>query len=293
MPNRRLPLLRTAMCVLLGGVLAQLAGAFVSELIRTWMRLHGTPLNVQGPSPFVVVPAMAASAATLIAVATLTPALGGLDVQQALGLRGAKPSSFVAAAVGTVMLGPTADVLMRTMQDLAPGLSMGVVPMLHDLVRQVPLYVAWLSFALLPGVSEELLFRGLLQGSAPPGAIGILISGLAFSLFHVDPHHIAGVLPLGLFLAWVASRCGTWVTLAAHVANNSASIAAIHSDTFDVGYGTDAPLPWPWLPVSLVLVTISAWVIVRNTPGAEPRGTANPDDRGSDANSSWCRLPPC
>jgi len=279
----RLPLLRTAMCVLLGGVLAQLAGAFVSELCRTLMRLHGTPSTASGPSPWVVVPAMAASAATLIAVATLVPALAGLDVRQTLGLRCAKPSSFVAAAVGTVMLGPTADVMMRTLHNLWPTLNMGVVPMLHGLVQQVPVALAMVSFALLPGVSEELLFRGLLQGSAPAGVIGILISGVAFSLFHIDPQHIIGVLPLGLFLAWVGSRCGTWVTLAAHVANNSASIAAIHSDTFDVGFGTDAPLPWPWIPVSLVLVAISAWVIVQDTPPAAPNGTTHHDDEGSGA----------
>lgn len=255
----------------------------MSELIRTWMRLHGTPSTATGPSPWVVLPAMAASAATLIAVATMVPALVGLPVRQTLGLRSAKPSSFVAAAVGTVMLGPTADVMMRALHNLWPGLNMGVVPMLHDLVLQVPVPLALVSFALLPGVSEELLFRGLLQGSAPAGVVGILISGVGFSLFHVDPQHIVGVLPLGLFLAWVGSRCGTFVTLAAHVANNSVSIAAIHSDTFDVGHGTDAELPWPWIPVSLVLVAISAWVIVHDTRPAEPNSAAEGDDPGSDA----------
>ena len=279
----RLPLLRTTMCVLLGGVLAQLAGTFVSELSRTLMRLHGTRPTATGPSAWVVVPAMAASAATLIAVAMLTPALAGLDVRKALGLRRAKPSSFAAAAVGTVMLGPTADVLMRALHDFFPGLSMGVVPMLHGLVQQVPVAIALVSFALLPGVSEELLFRGLLQGAAPAGVIGILISGVGFSLFHIDPQHIIGVLPLGLFLAWVGSRCGTWVTLAAHVANNSASIAAIHTDTFDVGFGTDAALPWPWVPVSLVLVAVSAWVIVQDTRPAEPNSNAQHDNPGSEA----------
>jgi membrane protease YdiL (CAAX protease family) len=110
------------------------------------------------------------------------------------------------------------------------------------------------------------MFRGLLQTAAQRRWVGITASGLAFSLFHLDPQHIAGVLPLGFFLAWVGSRCGTFVTIFAHVVNNTAAIAAVHSEALDVGYGTDAPMPWPWVPASLLFVVVAVRVIAKHAP---------------------------
>jgi membrane protease YdiL (CAAX protease family) len=163
------------------------------------------------------------------------------------------------------MLGPTADHVMTAMQHALPEWSLGVVPQLNEMVGQLPLWLAWPAFALLPGISEELVFRGLLQRAAPPGWRAIVISGVAFALFHVDPHHAAGVLPLGLFLAWVASRAGTLVTIAAHVANNSAAIAALHVSALSEGYEQSEPMPIEWLPLSLALVAACGVVIVRGS----------------------------
>ena len=263
---KRLPLWQAGAWVLLAAVTAQLVAGFASAIARTWLAGHGASGPAIAGSSAVLVFAMLASSLSLIAVACFAAALSGLPLREVLGLRTAPAACYAAAAIGTVMLGPAADVMMRAMQAVLPGASLGIVPMLHDLVRRIPLAVAWPVFALLPGVAEELLFRGLLQNAAPPGARAIALSGIAFALFHVDPHHVAGVLPLGLFLAWVAARCGTLVTIAAHVANNTAAIAAVHSSTFDVGYGTEQPMPWPWLPAGLFCALGAAWVIARSTP---------------------------
>lgn len=262
-PHRRLPLWQAALWVLLGGALAQVAGAVAVQVMRARLGLpqgSGQPMTAQ-----LVVPALLASAGSLLVVGLGAPLLAGIPLPVALNLRRARPICFVAAAVGTVMLGPVADGLMRMMQALWPQFNLGVVEMLHDLVLQVPLLQAWPAFALLPGIAEELLFRGVLQTSAGPGARAIVISAVSFALFHLDPHHVAGVLPLGFFLAWVASRCGTWVTIFAHVVNNSMAIALTHSAAFDVGYGTDEPMPWQWLPASLAIVAISGWAVVRGS----------------------------
>jgi membrane protease YdiL (CAAX protease family) len=260
----RLPLWQASLWVLLGGGAAQLAGGMMASTLRSLRGAHaagGSGLSVE-----LVVPALVASAGSLLAVALIAPWVAGLPIRDALGLRPAPPACFVAAALGTVMLGPAADALMRGMETLLPQLNLGVVALLHQLVRDVPLVVAWPVFALLPGLAEELMFRGLLQTAAGHSALAIVISALAFAIFHIDPHHIAGVLPLGFFLSWVASRCGTLVTIFAHVVNNSVAIAVVHSESFDVGYGTDAPMPWTWLPASLALVAISGWIVMAHTP---------------------------
>jgi membrane protease YdiL (CAAX protease family) len=254
------------MWMFFGGLAAQVAGGLVAGLLRASSKAHPAAAAAGGVGAAHVVPVMLASSCTLAAVALAAPNVAGVPLRAALNLRPAAWPAYVAAAIGTVMLGPTADVLMRAMQALAPQMNLGVVAMLHDLVGRIPVWVAWPVFALMPGVSEELMFRGLLQSAARRRSVGIAASALAFAAFHLDPQHIAGVLPLGLFLAWVGSRCGTFVTIFAHVVNNTAAIAAVHSEALDVGYGTDAPMPWPWLPASLLFVALSVRVIAKHAP---------------------------
>jgi uncharacterized protein len=263
-PPRRLPLWQASLWVLLGGVAAQLAGALAASGLRSFVGEGASAAAAM--NPLLVVPALVASAVSLLSIALLAPTVAGLSLKSALNLRSASPACFVAAAAGTVMLGPTADACMRGMESLLPQFNLGVVSLLHDLVRDIPVLVAWPAFALLPGVAEELMFRGLLQTAAGSGLFAIVISALSFSIFHIDPHHVAGVLPLGFFLAWVASRCGTLVTIFAHVVNNSVAIAVVHSDAFDVGYGTQVEMPWPWLPASLGIVAICGWIVVQSSP---------------------------
>jgi membrane protease YdiL (CAAX protease family) len=265
----RLPLWQAALWVLLGGVGAQLAGGIVSGTLRAVFAARGMTAEQLDRSAMVIVPALMVSGLSLTAVALIGAATSGVRLRDALGLRPAPPACFAAAAFGTVMLGPAADFMMRLAEKFFPDFSLGVVPMLHELVRNVPLIIAVPAFALAPGISEELMFRGLLQNAAGRGLLGIMVSALAFSAFHLDPHHVAGVLPLGFFLAWVGARCGTLVTIFAHVLNNAVAIAAVHSETLSVGYGTDKEMPWPWLPASLLLVAASVFVITRATQPPE------------------------
>ena len=265
-PRARLPLSHALYWVLGGGLLAQLAGSLAAQLVRTLLAGAGARgASLDGPA--VVLPAMITSACALIGIAVLAPALAGVPLRSTLGLRHARPVTYAAAALGTVLLGPTADQAMSAMQAHFPQLSLGVVPKLTELVAGMSVLLAWPVFALLPGLSEELLFRGLLQRAAPAGTRAILLSAFTFALFHIDPHHAVGVLPLGLFLAWAASRCGTQVTIVAHVANNTAAIAALHLPGFAVGYGTDEPLPWFYLPPTLAGVALCALVIVKTSSG--------------------------
>ena len=256
---------QAALWVFLGGFGAQFAGGLASGVLRAWLASLGVPRAQLDESPAVIVPALLVSGLSLCAVALLAAAQTGAPSAQVLRLRPAPLQCYGAAAFGTVMLGPAADTMMRAAQRYFPDLSLGVVPMLQELVLGIPLYVALPAFALLPGVSEELMFRGLLMNAAGVGRFGIWVSALSFALFHIDPHHVAGVLPLAFFLAWVGARCGTLVTIFAHVINNAAAIAAAHSEALSVGYGTEKEMPWTWLPTSLALVALSVMVIARTT----------------------------
>lgn len=254
--------------VLVAGLASQLVGVLASA----WA-MAGRGAD----APAAIVPALVGSAATILLVVRLAPVLAGVPARTALGLRGASPRVFLAAAIGTIMLGPTGDALMSLAARLFPTWTLGTVTVLNEAAATVPVALAWLTFALLPGVSEELLFRGLLQRAAPRGARAIAISGILFALFHLDPHHIVGVLPLGLFLAWTAERVGVWVTVAAHVANNTVAVLGARSEVLDVGYGTAHELPGTWLAVSLVIFAGAARYLARTTsPAATAASPAAP-----------------
>jgi membrane protease YdiL (CAAX protease family) len=159
---------------------------------------------------------------------------------------------------------------MTMFAKLFPDLTLGVLSALHDLAKRLPLPWLWPTFALLPGLSEELLFRGVLQSALIRPWVAVIVSGCAFALFHVDPVHVIGVLPLGLFLAWVRQRSSTSVTIVAHVVNNSVALLAIQSTQFDVGFGTDSELPPSALAASVLAFVLAAWVVLRHTSDAAP-----------------------
>ena len=277
---RRLPFAHGVTAVFIAFLLAQLFGKLVSDIAHA---VSGAPAADGGKLPAeIVVPSMLASEFALLLVALVTPLVAHLPVRESLDLRSHRPQVFVAAAVGTVMLGPLGDALMTQFSRFFPGYTLDVVPTLHELASRLPLVALWPTFALLPGIAEELLFRGVLQGAMRRGVTAVCVAGAAFALFHVDPVHVAGVLPLGLFLSWVAYRSSTLVTIFAHVANNSLAVFSIHAAVLDVGYGTGHALPVSWLIASLLVFAVAALVIVN--------GTRPPDAPGESATTVQTRF---
>jgi membrane protease YdiL (CAAX protease family) len=263
---RRLALSHALFALLAAFLLAQLAGKLMADVLGASKSLQiaaGDAVN--GLRPEIVVPSMVASELAILLVALLMPLLAALPLRETLGIGAARPQLLMAAAFGTVMLGPLGDTCMSTLAHYFPKLSLGVVPALHDIAQGFPLVLLWPAFALMPGLAEELLFRGVLQRAIVKPALAVIASGVGFALFHVDPVHVVGVLPLGIFLAWVAQRSNTSVTIFAHVMNNSIALFSMQSAKLDVGYGTDRALPPEWLAASLLGAALAVWVVARET----------------------------
>lgn len=85
-----------------------------------------------------------------------------------------------------------------------------------------------LCVAVLGPVLEELLFRGavtkvLLQKYSP--TVAILLSGLLFGLFHINPAQVVSASLIGFLLAWLYWRTRSVVPgILIHILNNGVSV---------------------------------------------------------------------
>lgn len=154
--------------------------------------------------------------AVLISVSPLGLA-GGI---QALGLRGVGWRPVALGVVGTTVLSFAVSQI---------GIQPEGVRQVTDAVRDPAVLIpTLLILALLAPVVEELVFRGLLYGWVA-GRWGplpaFLVSSLAFAAAHVEPAHIALVLPLGLWFGWLRWRTNSLLpSLVAHVINNGLAV---------------------------------------------------------------------
>jgi membrane protease YdiL (CAAX protease family) len=108
--------------------------------------------------------------------------------------------------------------------------------------------------ALLPGVGEELVTRGVLLPAlvAPLGpATAVVVSALLFASIHLDPYRFVFTLVIGLVLGTVRLRTGSlWSPVVAHVTLNTLTflIAPLVDDPTQITY-----TPQPILGVACLL----------------------------------------
>ena len=87
----------------------------------------------------------------------------------------------------------------------------------------LPLVLGLISAAVLPGILEELLFRGaILQGARPFGdGFAIVLSALAFALCHTTVPQLIPALLAGLLFGFFTVLSGSlWVTILIHCCYN-------------------------------------------------------------------------
>jgi ABC-2 type transport system permease protein/sodium transport system permease protein len=148
------------------------------------------------------------------------------------GLKGASPFFFAAA----ILLGLSLWPLIGELVLLEKRIGLSTIPnwlelRLEDLAsqrRETSPILALLTLAIVPGVVEELFFRGWLftaMERAMPPIRAIVLAALLFALFHLFTGGVVlveRVLPtalLGLLLGWIRWRSGsTWPGMVMHVA---------------------------------------------------------------------------
>ena len=131
--------------------------------------------------------------------------------------------------IGTLAASASLDGLLELTQ-WKDASSLGEFEAMIAGIRGGSLMLAIAAFALMPGIAEELLCRGLIQRSLVTRlgpAAGIAIASLIFGVLHLDPVHALFATPLGLYLGLVCWLSGSIrASIVCHIANNLTALLA-------------------------------------------------------------------
>lgn len=142
--------------------------------------------------------------------ALIPASLSPIPTRERLGLPGTKVPGrvYVLAILGSIL--PLAIAL-----GFAEALALVIPPdesfqMLFDRMTIGTAVLFVLSIAIFPGISEELLFRGYVQGRLlqrwpPLWAIGV--TSFVFALVHIQPHTVVAAFPLGIYFGYLSWKC--------------------------------------------------------------------------------------
>ena len=87
------------------------------------------------------------------------------------------------------------------------------------------LFLAVLVISVVAGSAEELFFRGYMQtrlGQRLPPVVAVVVTSVAFGLFHLEWLHALLAFVLGLYLGCITAVAGSALpTIACHVINNA------------------------------------------------------------------------
>ena len=224
---------------------ATLVAAFYGSLALEGRGLVGTLLLTQ--LGFFLAPVLAATwALRLDPRRTLLlgrPPARGLAGATLVGL-----SAWTIVLALTSRMAPPPEELVRAMEKALGDPS-------------IPLPLALLVVAVLPGVCEEVLFRGfVLAGLGRLGRWpGLVLTALLFGLAHASLYRFLPTATLGLLFGWLALRTGSVACSAlAHALNNAVALLLLRVPGLAPALGIDptsGALPWPLvLGAAVVLV---------------------------------------
>ncbi len=203
----------------------------------------------------------------------------GIPARRTLGLSPAPRGRLLLLALAAA----PAATMLAALVAMAQGLFLEVPASYRELMEKLfraqsggGLVLSIAVFAILPGICEEILFRGfvlrgLLRRLTPGRAI--LWTAILFGAFHFDLYRLLPTTVLGLLLGWVAWTTGSlWPAMVLHAANNTIAVLATNSEVLKrlpwLGEGVSVP------PAVLIgagaLGLAAAWGLARSSRKSPP-----------------------
>lgn len=180
------------------------------------------------------------------------------EVTSYLRLRRVDLRLVLLAVIGVVGLQPVVQWLAQVNKDLPLPEALRLMEQTQlELIRSVLESGLGLSFnlvmlAAIPGLCEELLFRGYIQRQferATGATSGIFLSGILFGMYHLRPSQLLPLVVLGIYLAYLTWRTGSiWLAVLVHFLHNGIAVVAAwyarNHSTYDLEGLEQAPMPW-------------------------------------------------
>lgn len=178
-----------------------------------------------------------------------------------VGLR--RPAPVFVVAAGLVGVSAWYLTLVVVMLIQPPGDAKG----LQKIVEQTPLAPTWIAIALLPALAEEVVFRGVLTRSLATRFVpwlSVVLSALAFALFHLIPAQMISTFLFGLALGYITLRARSCVpSMVAHLINNTVVILVARDELPGAG---------KWMGKHGVVVLVAAAALFGAGLGLARRG---------------------
>ncbi|MCK6455645.1 MAG: ABC transporter permease subunit [Phycisphaerae bacterium] len=203
-----------------------------------------------------------------------------LDPRETFALRPPSSRAMLAAVLIAVAAPILALTLARAQQRLFPP-SDEMIRALADqqtLMLELPIGSVLLTFAILPGLCEEVLFRGwLLAGlrNVLHPATRCIIVGLVFGLFHTDLYRILSTSLIGMLLAYVVTASGSLLpAIIIHAGHNGLALLVAKHEPFAhwMGVADDSPA---WIVPAAAIVAVIGLALIRSArPPADSAPTA-------------------
>ena len=110
---------------------------------------------------------------------------------------------------------------------LSPGADMSFGINVTSDISVIEVILLFISMAVIPGIVEEIMFRGIiLTNLAPYGkGMAVVASGLLFGLMHMNPSQFFYTTVLGIILGYIYLKTRSiWICIIIHFVNNSLGV---------------------------------------------------------------------
>lgn len=207
--------------------------------------------------------------AMILAPVLLAVRLLKLPVRETLSIRWPGWQAMLAGVLVGLSAGSAASLSLRL---LPPPESLAKALQKVMMLDRVDIPIVWILFAvsISPGICEELLFRGFIQGSFRK--LGMMASvGLGAFLFavaHASVYRMLPVLLLGMALGWLFWHSRSVLPgMVAHAINNGLAVSVISIPAVREYFVKHQLrfLPVEWSLVGLVVCAAGLWLVARGS----------------------------
>ena len=170
-------------------------------------------------------------------------------ILEPLRFRKVDPMQLVVVLVGTIALQQVLQgyMLLQEAIPLPAAIEKILIPikqMMETMLRILltahsagDFILVLVMVAVVPAVSEEILFRGLVQGDLARSVGGwksAVIAGVVFGVYHLNPFSLVPIVAIGVVFGLIVYRSGNIIlSMAAHFLNNALAAIAVRVGVAD------------------------------------------------------------